>query len=74
MTWNGGFRALNRSGVDDNGSPWLKMSYETSTKFLVDAILAGEVDAQVSPSARIILGQVVRSGTGAFDLMQPIVM
>ena len=72
MTWNGGYRALNRGGIDDNASPWLKVTYETSIKFLMDAILNGDDDMQCSPSSRIILGQVVRSGTGAFDLMQPI--
>jgi DNA-directed RNA polymerase I subunit RPA1 len=50
------------------------MTYETSIKFLIDAVLNGDDDVQTSPSARLILGQVVRSGTGAFDLMQPLSM
>ncbi|XXQ33022.1 DNA-directed RNA polymerase subunit [Plasmodiophora brassicae] len=72
MTFDGGFRPLNRTGMDASASPWLKMTYETSCKFMLDACLFGEPDRMRTPSSQIILGQVVRSGTGAFELMQPL--
>ena len=72
MTFHGDYRPLNRLGIDSNASPWQKMTFETSSKFLLDACVYGDPDELVSPSARIILGQTVKSGTGAFDLLQPL--
>eukprot|EP00455_Lapot_gusevi_P023602 TRINITY_DN244_c0_g1_i2.p1 TRINITY_DN244_c0_g1~~TRINITY_DN244_c0_g1_i2.p1 ORF type:complete len:1325 (-),score=504.26 TRINITY_DN244_c0_g1_i2:138-4112(-) len=72
MTFQGGYRAMSRMGIDANTSPWLKMSFETSMQFLTGASKFGEVDSMASPSSRLILGQVVGGGTGAFDLMQPL--
>ena len=37
---------------------------------LQHAILFGECDDLESPSARLVTGQLVRGGTGAFDVMQ----
>lgn len=71
MTQGGGFRPMNRAGIEAHGSPYLKMTFETTTKFLTDAILAGEHERMVSPSARIVMGRIVDSGTGAFDLWLP---
>jgi DNA-directed RNA polymerase I subunit RPA1 len=36
--------------------------------FLEDATLKGSVDTLESPSAKIVLGQVVEMGTGAFGV------
>jgi DNA-directed RNA polymerase I subunit RPA1 len=60
------------AGIEAHGSPYLKMSFETTTKFLTSALLTGEHERMVSPSARIVMGRVVDSGTGAFDVMQPL--
>src|SRR5256885_846918 len=78
------------SGITSHGSPYLKMSFETTTRFLTSAVLANEADSMVSAvsttethlfsptclnylqSARIVMGRVVDSGTGAFDLWQPL--
>lgn len=70
MTFNGGFRALNRIGIASSTSPFLKMTFETATKFLVDSCLQGETDYMESPSSRIVLGQVAKVGTGCFDILQ----
>jgi hypothetical protein len=50
-----------------------KMSYETTTQFLVDSIIYGENDDLSSPSARIATGQLFNGGTGYFDLQQQII-
>lgn len=70
MTQGGGFRPMNRMGIEAHGSPYLKMSFETTTKFLTDALLSGEHERMVSPSARIVMGRIVDAGTGSFDLWQ----
>ena len=69
MTFKGGYTALNRIGIESSPSAFHKMSFETSSQFLTDAALMGERDPLMSPSARIVMGQIVNSGTGAFDLL-----
>ena len=63
---------MNRAGMDDHGSPLLKMSFETTGAFLNSALLRGEAEDCTSPSARIALGRTVDAGTGAFDLWAPL--
>nr|AOE43238.1 RNA polymerase I [Cavenderia deminutiva] len=72
MTYEGGYKPLNRMGMDNNTSPFQKMSFETTCGFLSKAALVGDSDFCQSPSSRIVLGQVVRSGTGSFDIVTPI--
>jgi DNA-directed RNA polymerase I subunit RPA1 len=48
------------------------MSFETTTQFLVDALLTGAKEDMVSPSARIALGRLVDAGTGSFDVWVPL--
>ena len=73
MTFDGSYRPLNRAGMESNGSPFLKMSFETSMNFMTDACLHGENDDLKSPSSRIVMGQVVNGGTGSIQLLQPVV-
>lgn len=68
MTHEGEIRPMNRTGFATNVSPFLKMSYETTMKFLTDATLFGEYDRMTSPSANIVVGGPVRAGTGMFDV------
>ncbi|XP_037491257.1 DNA-directed RNA polymerase I subunit 1-like [Jatropha curcas] len=71
MTHSGGYRPMNRfGGIAESISPFSKMSFETASKFIVEAALHGETDNLETPSARICLGLPVKMGTGAFDLMQ----
>jgi len=73
MTHGGGFRAMNRIGMEAaHGSPLLKMSFETTTAFMTKALLSGEADAMVTPAARIALGRIVDSGTGVLDVWAPL--
>ncbi len=35
VTFNGDYRAFNRQGMEESSSPFLKMSFETTMKYLV---------------------------------------
>ncbi|KAI9488674.1 hypothetical protein BDB00DRAFT_877143 [Zychaea mexicana] len=72
MTFEGGYKPFNRMGLASNTSPFLKMSFESTCKFLTDATLHGDFDTLESPSARIVMGKVVEGGTGSFEVLQPL--
>ncbi|KAI8915720.1 hypothetical protein EDD86DRAFT_185781 [Gorgonomyces haynaldii] len=71
MTFEGGYKPFNRIGMNSNPSPFAQMSYETTGAFLTAATLLGDFDPLDSPSARLVMGQPVKAGTGAFDVFQP---
>ncbi|KAF9193699.1 hypothetical protein BGZ51_002363 [Haplosporangium sp. Z 767] len=73
MTFESGFKPFNRMGIESSTSPFLKMSFERTCHFLTQATLHGDYDGLESPSARLVMGKVVEGGTGAFDVMQPLV-
>lgn len=66
----GGYRACSRLGIDSNASPFLKISFETATAFLTEAVLRGAQDDLKSPAAALVVGRVVPGGTGCFELLQ----
>lgn len=71
MTHSGGYRPMSRFGsVAESVSPFLKMSFETASKFIVEAASHGMIDNLETPTARICLGLPVKVGTGSMDLMQ----
>ena len=72
MTQEGGYRAFNRSGMENVASPFLKMTFETTVQYLKNATLIGETDELISPAARIVMGQPVALGTGSFEIRAPI--
>ena len=59
-------------GMNSNPSPFAQMSFETTASFLTTATLSGDIDPLESPSARLVLGKVVKGGTGAFDILAPL--
>jgi DNA-directed RNA polymerase I subunit RPA1 len=69
MTFNGDYRAFNRVGMEESSSPFLKMSFETTMKYLVASCLGKETDDMSTPSSALVLGQVPRVGTGVFDII-----
>ncbi|CAO3624522.1 unnamed protein product [Cunninghamella blakesleeana] len=73
MTFEGGYKPFNRTGIRSNVAPFLKMSFESTCKFLNDAAMSGDFDTLESPSSRIVLGKVVEGGTGSFEVLQPLV-
>jgi len=69
MTFEGGYKAMNRIGMNASSSPLLQMSFETTCTFLMQAALANEADHLTSPSGNIVLGKPVEHGTGSFALL-----
>lgn len=69
MTREGTYLAFNRMGIDSSTSAFKKMSYETTCQFLTKAVLNGDREDLVSPSAKIVLGKLNNVGTGTFDVM-----
>eukprot|EP00457_Paulinella_chromatophora_P000205 gb/GEZN01000205.1/.p1 GENE.gb/GEZN01000205.1/~~gb/GEZN01000205.1/.p1 ORF type:complete len:1772 (+),score=298.07 gb/GEZN01000205.1/:92-5407(+) len=71
MTFFGDCRPLNRMGIENNSSPFQKISFETSINFVLRACLNGDVDTLSSPSSELVMGKpVTGSGTGSFALLQ----
>jgi hypothetical protein len=54
-----GSRPMNRIGMKHSASPLLKMSFETTCTFLIDATAGADSDNLESPSSRLILGRPV---------------
>ena len=73
MTNSGGYQSFSRHGlVKEGGSVLAKMSFETVMGFLKDAVLFGERDPLLGPSARIVAGRRGNIGTGSFDVVMPV--
>jgi DNA-directed RNA polymerase I subunit RPA1 len=69
MTFNGDYRAFNRIGMQESSSPFLKMSFETTMKYLVNSCLTKDTDDLSSPASALVVGQVPKVGTGIFELI-----
>ncbi|KAK1412905.1 hypothetical protein QVD17_34501 [Tagetes erecta] len=73
MTHAGGYRPMSRFGsISESVSPFHKMSFETASKFIVEAASHGMMDNLETPTARICLGLPAKVGTGSMELMQKI--
>lgn len=72
MCFEGVYKPLNRFGIRSNSSPLQQMTFETSFQFLKQATMMGSHDELRSPSACLVVGKVVRGGTGLFELKQPL--
>ncbi|XP_062563264.1 DNA-directed RNA polymerase I subunit RPA1 [Armigeres subalbatus] len=68
MTADGTFKPMSRKGMESNVSPLQQISFESSIQFLKAAALKGIGDHLDSPSSRLIVGQLCKSGTGAFSV------
>ncbi|KAG8857445.1 hypothetical protein FRB96_005744 [Tulasnella sp. 330] len=72
MTFDGGYKPFNRTGIAKSSSVLLKASFETTGAFLSEATLAGDFDDLSSPASSIVMGQPPRSGTGMFGIQAPL--
>eukprot|EP00049_Salpingoeca_infusionum_P022626 m.7804 g.7804 ORF g.7804 m.7804 type:complete len:1652 (+) comp5293_c0_seq2:72-5027(+) len=72
MSFDGSFRGMNRTTMRANVSPFLQMSFESTTDFLRRATLMGDHESLLSNSSRIVAGRAAFNGTGMFNLMAPI--
>ena len=70
ITFQGKYRSFSRVGISYSSSPLLKMTYETTLQFLMDACETKSIDKGNTPSSRIMLGRPPKCGTGAFDIFQ----
>ncbi|XP_055531445.1 DNA-directed RNA polymerase I subunit RPA1 [Wyeomyia smithii] len=68
MTADGTFKSMSRKGMENNVSPLQQISFESSIQFLRAAALKGNDDHLDSPSSRLMLGQLCKSGTGSFGV------
>lgn len=72
MTFEGGYKAMNRNCMTSRPSVFQKATFETSMKFILDAVQSGEYDSLTSPSSSIIVGKPIQSGSGSFELKYPL--
>ena len=70
ITFQGKYRSFSRVGISYSSSPILKMTYETTLQFLMEACETKSIDRGDTPSSRIMLGRPPKCGTGSFDLFQ----
>ena len=70
ITFQGKYRSFSRIGISYSSSPLLKMTYETTMQFLIEACQTKGVDKCETPSSRIMLGRPPKCGTGAFEILQ----
>ena len=70
ITFQGKYRSFSRKGISYCSSPLLKMTYETTMEFLINACENMIVDKGNTPSSRIILGRPPFCGTGCFDIYE----
>lgn len=69
MTYKGKLVSINNHGINhvDSG-PLQRASFEETLKMFTNAAVFGEVDHLLGVSENIMLGQPLRTGTGAFDV------
>ncbi|KAJ8306316.1 hypothetical protein KUTeg_016861 [Tegillarca granosa] len=73
MTFEGSYKPFNRMSMDTCPSPFQKMTFETTMQFLINASIQGSSDQLKNPSSRLVVGRVVSCGSGAMDILQPLV-
>ena len=69
MSFSGELRPLSRMGMQHAQSPLLKMSFETSMSFLIRACEHKDFDNLNTASGNIVVGELMKNGTGAFDII-----
>lgn len=72
MTFEGTYKPFNRLSLETNPSPIQKMTFESTMKFLVESSVSCSADELRSPSAQLVLGKTITSGTGCVDMFVPL--
>ncbi|EGD72168.1 Crp22 [Salpingoeca rosetta] len=72
MSFEGTYRGMNRITMRSNVSPFSQMSFETTVDFLKRAALGGAHEPLRSHSSRLVVGKLTTTGTGSFDIVQPL--
>lgn len=68
MTHTGSINPMSRIGLKYNKSSLLKMSFETTMQFLIEATKGLEEEYLNSASSSLVVGNPVKIGSGSFDL------
>ncbi|VDN39721.1 unnamed protein product [Gongylonema pulchrum] len=71
MTFSGRIQPFSRSAMGFSASPLQRMTFETTVAFMRDSLIHGDDDYLASPSSRLVVGGLLRGGTGIFDLILP---
>jgi hypothetical protein len=70
MTNTGSLTSVDRHGINKlDTDPLSRASFEQTVEQLLNAAVFGEVDSMNSVSSKIMVGQVIRGGTGMCDLL-----
>ena len=70
MTSRGELTSINRQGINRGDvGPLAKCSFEETTVQLIKASIFSEKDRLQGVSSNIIMGQVIKSGTGLCDIL-----
>jgi DNA-directed RNA polymerase II subunit RPB1 len=70
MTNTGSLTSIDRHGINKlDTDPLSRASFEQTVDQLLNAAVFGEVDSMNSVSSKIMVGQVIRGGTGMCDLL-----
>ncbi|EFO26842.2 hypothetical protein LOAG_01639 [Loa loa] len=69
MTFTGRIQPFSRGAMSLSTSPLQRMTFETTVAFMRDALINGDDDYLMSPSSRLVVGGLLRGGTGIFDVM-----
>lgn len=72
MTFSGSLNPMSRIGIKYNKSSLLKMSFETTMQFLIEATKGLETDYLNSASSSLVVGNPVKVGSGSFEIRQQI--
>ena len=72
MTFEGSYQPFNRRALTTNPSPLQKMSFESTMGFILSSTVNSSVDSLNSPSAQIVVGKHVTTGTGCLELFSPL--
>ncbi|KAI0564777.1 DNA-directed RNA polymerase [Gracilaria domingensis] len=72
MTATGEYRGFNRRSMSDSPGMFQRVTFETSMKFLQEALLNGVEEFTTNPSSATALGQVYEGGTGGFQLLHTV--
>lgn len=70
MTNTGGLTSIDRHGINKlDTDPLMRVSFEQMVEQFMTAAVFNEVDSIRSVSSRIMVGQVIKGGTGLCDIM-----
>eukprot|EP00400_MALV-I_sp_L67-5_P000045 gene45-703_t len=68
MTARGGYRPFNRTGMVNQCSPLLQMTFESTVTFMSKSCMQGRTDTLNTASSAIVMGKNIKLGTNVFEV------